>query len=135
MRWMFSGSPSSQDAKPGEAMRLFSFIASAVRFASGMKLSISTTPTLRIGGCWMCRTRFSRVTFWPFFQQWATMLLIRICSGDCTGSASISMSPSMEETVLSMRSASVSASSMTSTGGQSSELRMDTGRPALLPGV
>jgi len=42
---------------------------------------------------------------------------------------------SSDETVLSIRSPNNSASSMISNGGTSNELRIETGIPALLPGV
>ena len=52
-----------------------------------------------------------------------------------TGDAVIPISDNRLETVDSMRSARASESSRTSSSGTSSELRMETGRPELEPGV
>ena len=56
-------------------------------------------------------------------------------SGLLIGSAVTPTNESNEETVLSTRSPNNSPSSTTSNGGASSDAKIDTGIPALLPGV
>ena len=59
----------------------------------------------------------------------------KMCSLLCTGSAFTPISPSIDDTVLSIRSASISRSSITASLGASSELKIETGKPAFDPGV
>ena len=108
-------------------------MANSVRFDSGRNVSMSTTPTFRIGGCWMARTSTSSERFCRFAQKWETMLESKMCSGDCTGSAFTFIKPNMLETVLSMRSERISRSSMIASDGASRELRIETGSPTLFP--
>ena len=79
--------------------------------------------------------RDSSERFCPFCQQWLKMVPRMTASGLWMGSASTPTNESSELTVLSIRSPSSSPSSRTSKGGTSRELKMDTGMPALLPGV
>ena len=51
---MSSGSPSIHAAKPGDASRLLSAIASAKRSFAGKNVSRSITPTWSNGGVWIC---------------------------------------------------------------------------------
>ena len=132
---MSSGGPSSQVANPGEANKLLNFSASVCRDFSGMNDSRSITPTLSNAGFWMCRINVSNVTFCPSAHAFWKIAATNTASGLWIASASTPISESSEETVLSTRSPSSSASSMISNGGTSSELRMLTGIPALLPGV
>lgn len=59
----------------------------------------------------------------------------KTASGDWTGSTSNPTNDSKDATVDSMRSLNISRSSITSNGGASRELKIDTGIPAWLPGV
>ena len=63
------------------------------------------------------------------------MVAIRMCSRLLIGSASMPRSPSRLVAVVPMRSRRSSSSSRMAGGGAANDLRIDSGMPALLPGV
>ena len=71
----------------------------------------------------------------PAAQAVSTSLASRMCSRLRSGSASIARSASNPETVPLIFSRRASSSSITAGGGDASDRRMETERPAELPGV
>ncbi len=132
---MSSASPSSQAWNPGAASRLFSFIANANLSFDGKKESTSITPILGTGGAWMAWISAAKSRSSSFFHVWSRMVEMRMCSRLWIGSASTPSNPSKLVTVVLIRSRSSSASSRTSADGAAKDFRMETGSPALLPGV
>jgi len=132
---MSSGSPSSQAAKLGEAMMLFSAMARPKRSFSPKKASRSSTPSLRNGGFCTAMISLAMSKSSPARQKCSKMLESRMCSRLRTGSAATPISPSSADTVPWIRSRKVSASVSQSRPGALKLLRMLTGNPASEPGV
>ena len=130
-----SGSPCNHDAKPGDARRLFKSIARLKRSFAGKNASMSITPMRRKGGFCTSWINAARSRPRPWAQACWRICDSRIVSRLFTGSAPRPIRPSNPATVEPTRSRSSSASSMTSSGGGANELNIDSGRPALLPGV
>ena len=83
----------------------------------------------------MCRTKDSSVISCPPAQAFWKIVESKTASGLLIGSAVTPTKESNDDTVLSTRSPNNSPSSTISNGGASSDARIDTGIPALLPGV
>ena len=133
--WTSSGSPSSQASKPGEASRLLIRSASSVRSFAGKKLSTSNTPTLSNGGFCTERISAARSRLSPWRQAASSSADSRMCSRLRIGSASMPSRPSSPATAEPTRSFSAVASLATTGSGAANERRIDSGRPALEPGV
>ena len=129
---MSSGAPSSHAEKLGEASRVLNFIASAWRGFSGKKVSRSITPILPKPGRWICPMSFSKSSPRPSFHSLRKIDESSAASGPSDATPT---SESKLSTVLPTVSPNSSPSSITSAGGTPSELRMETGIPAVLPGV
>ena len=101
----------STRAKPGEASRLLSAIASSSRSFAGKKVSRSNTPTLSNGGFWIApdQARRGRGRAARSRRRRASSDS-RMCSRLRSGSASMPTSASRPETAAAMRSRSASAS-------------------------
>ena len=132
---MSSGSPSSHAENPGAARRLLSFMARAKRSLEGKKDSRSKTPTRAKGGAWIAWMNPARSRSCPCFQAVSRIVERRICSRLWIGSASIPRRLSRLVTVVAIRSPSSSLSPVTAFPGKENDLRMETGSPAVLPGV
>ena len=89
----------------------------------------------RIGGFWMCWISPARSRSSPACHAWPRIVEMRMCSRDWIGSASTPSRPSRLVAVVAIRSRSSSPSSITAGSGAAKDFRIDTGRPALLPGV
>ena len=96
---MSSGWPAPHAANDGEASRPLSFIASFVRSAGGKNWSSSNTPSLRIGGCWICPTSVGRSSDAPCDHEYWIRLASRMCSRLDSGSASMPTRPSSPDDV------------------------------------
>ena len=129
------GSPSIQAPKPGAASRLLSDIARAKRSLDGKNASRSSTPTRFTGGVWICWMRPARSSSCPWRHAVSRMVAIRMCSRLLIGSASMPSRPRRLVAVVPMRSRSSSSSSRMAGGGAANDLRIESGMPALLPGV
>ena len=92
--------PCIQPAKAGEAIRLFSDMASLARSLTGKNESISITPTFLIGGVWMNRIKFSIDRSWPLDQASLRIFDRRMCSRLVSGSALMLKSESKPDTAL-----------------------------------
>ena len=130
-----SGSPSSQASKPGAARRLLSRVASSKRSFGGKKASRSSAPTLATGGVWICWMSPGRSRSRPSRHAASKSRASRMCSRLWSGSASIPRRPSRLVAVVAIRSRKSSASSRTAAAGAANDLTIDTGSPAVLPGV
>ena len=93
------------------------------------------TPIFFIGGFWTWTIRLARSRSEPFLQASDRMVEIRICSLDRRGSPSMPRRPNRLVTVVVTRSCNSSSSAMISAGGAEKDFNIDTGSPALLPGV
>ncbi|KRT74362.1 MAG: hypothetical protein XU12_C0003G0003 [Deltaproteobacteria bacterium CSP1-8] len=71
----------------------------------------------------------------PFFHAVSRMVERRMCSLLWMGSADVPKRLSRLVTVVPIRSPSSSLSSATAFPGKANDLRMETGSPAVLPGV
>ncbi len=130
-----SGSPAIQVAKPGEAMRLLSCMASFNRSFAGKKVSRSNAPSLSNAGfctAWMSPVMSSDS---PCRQAPSRIFASRMCSRDPMGSASMPNRLSSPETTDPTRSRSAPASASSSGDGAVNERNTESGMPVSAPGV
>ncbi len=110
-------------------------MARAKRSFDGKNDSRSNTPIRVTGGDWIAWMKPARSRSCFCLQAVSRMVERRMCSLLWMGSASIPSRLSRLVTVVLMRSLNRSLSSMMTCSGAAKDLRMDTGNPALLPGV
>ena len=129
------GSPSTHPFIAGAAMKALSFIARPWRSAFGKKDSMSKTPMRWTGGDWTAAMSSAMSMLLPCCHADSRIEHSRMCSRLWSGSVSMPSRSRRLVTVVVIRSRSRSASSRIARPGASKDRRMDTGMPALLPGV
>jgi hypothetical protein len=130
---MSRGTPSPHAANDGDANSPLSFIASAVRSDGGKNVSISITPSLRIGGSWICASSLARSRSVPASQAWWIRFASSTCSRPDNGSEFTSISAS-RPCIIPSNSSSVDSSSVPASGADRSPMTL-RGTPAFEPGV
>ncbi len=126
--------PCIHGEKDGVARSAFIRIANSFRSLRGKNDSISNTPSLRIGGDWICLMSSAKSRLMPCAQDRSIRFASKMCSWLLSGSTSIPISPNIPDTRLATSARLDSRLSCQSVGAES-EPRALRGIPVVDPGV